>query len=116
MLAIARADIEAVVGPLGTAGETIQSPGQLASQYAPRASLRLNAKMAERDEALLGFGKVSGAALNLSPRGDLKEAAANLFAMLRELDAKFARIAVSPIPGSGLGEAINDRLMRAAHD
>ena len=61
-----------------------------------------------------GFGAVTGASRNLSPRGDLKEAAANLFAMLRELDNSAAFIAVSPIPMSGLGEAINDRLQRAA--
>ena len=63
---------------------------------------------------LLGFGEVSGARLNLSPRGDLKEAAANLFAMLRELDKTATQIAVSPIPAQGIGEAINDRLQRAA--
>lgn len=113
--AIAREDIEAVAGSLAAAGGAIQSPGQLASHYAPRARLRLNVAAAEKDEVLLGFGTVSGAALNLSPCGDLKEAAANLFAMLRALDAKAARIAVSPIPETGLGEAINDRLARAAH-
>ena len=112
--AIAREEIEAVVGPLGAAGDTIQSPGQLASHYAPRAALRLNAVRAESGEALLGFGEAPGAALNLSPRGDLKEAAVNLFAMLRQLDKDAARIAVSPIPQIGLGEAINDRLQRAA--
>ncbi len=113
--AITRAEIEAVAGPLGMASGAIQSPGQLASHYAPRARLRLNVLDVEKDEALLGFGAVSGAALNLSPGRDLKEAAANLFAMLRELDARTARIAVSPIPATGLGEAINDRLARAAH-
>jgi len=61
-----------------------------------------------------GFGDASSASRNLSPRGDLKEAAANLFAMLRELDSGTAVIAVSPIPQTGLGEAINDRLTRAA--
>jgi L-threonylcarbamoyladenylate synthase len=76
--------------------------------------LRLNAKEATPGEILLGFGDVQGARLNLSPRGDLKEAAANLFAMLRELDKDAAAIAVSPIPDQGLGEAINDRLSRAA--
>ena len=65
-------------------------------------------------EILLGFGPAPGARRKLSPRGDLKEAAANLFAMLRELDAEAAAIAVMPIPESGLGEAINDRLRRAA--
>jgi len=63
---------------------------------------------------LLGFGEVQGAKLNLSSRGDLREAAANLFAMLRELDKTATHIAVSPIPGHGIGEAINDRLRRAA--
>lgn len=111
--AIAREEIEAVVGPLAAADDTIRSPGQLQSHYAPRASLRLNAQAAEAGEVLLGFGNVE-AALNLSPRGDLKEAAANLFAMLRTLDARSGRIAVSPIPVTGLGEAINDRLERAA--
>jgi L-threonylcarbamoyladenylate synthase len=112
--AIARQEIEAVAGPLGAAGETIRSPGQLASHYAPRAALRLDAAKGGPGEALLGFGNAPGAALNLSPRGDLKEAAANLFAMLRRLDKNTDRIAVSPVPRTGLGEAINDRLQRAA--
>ena len=112
--AIARDEIEALVGPLATADGTIRSPGQLESHYAPRARLRLNAEAARPGETLLGFGAVTGASRNLSPRGDLKEAAANLFAMLRELDNSAALIAVSPIPMSGLGEAINDRLQRAA--
>ncbi|MBV9990405.1 MAG: threonylcarbamoyl-AMP synthase [Alphaproteobacteria bacterium] len=92
----------------------IASPGQLESHYAPRARLRLNVRRAEADEVLLGFGDTAGMT-NLSPTGDLKEAAANLFAMLRELDASGAdAIAVAPIPEHGLGEAINDRLRRAA--
>ena len=62
----------------------------------------------------LGFGNVADAKLNLSPKGDLREAAANLFAMLRELDKVATKIAVSPIPDTGIGEAINDRLRRAA--
>ncbi len=90
-----------------------QSPGQLLRHYAPNARLRLNAPAPEVGEAYLGFG-VGEATLNLSPRGDLYEAAANLFAMLRELDADYAQIAVAPIPMEGLGEAINDRLTRAA--
>jgi L-threonylcarbamoyladenylate synthase len=96
--------------------EGIRSPGQLESHYAPHALLRLDATHCEPGEVLLGFGPAAlGAALNLSPAGDLREAAANLFAALRELDARGpARIAVMPIPGSGLGEAINDRLRRAA--
>ena len=112
--AIARDDIEAVIGPLGKAGPAIQSPGQLESHYAPSAALRLDASKAEQDEVLLGFGPSREATLNLSPAGDLKEAAANLFAMLRKLDKQATRIAVSPIPQTGLGEAINDRLRRAA--
>jgi L-threonylcarbamoyladenylate synthase len=112
--AIAREEIEAVVGPLAAPGDAIRSPGQLASHYAPRAALRLDAQAPEPDEVLLGFGDAPGATLNLSTRGDLKEAAANLFAMLRALDGTASRIAVSPIPRHGLGEAINDRLARAA--
>ena len=112
--AIARTDIEAITGPLAAADDKIRSPGQLESHYAPRAALRLNAKEIRAGEALLGFGDVAGARLNLSRRGDLKEAAANLFAMLRALDKPNTAIAVSPIPDTGLGEAINDRLQRAA--
>ena len=91
-----------------------QSPGQLLRHYAPRAGLRLNADGPEADEAFLGFGP-GPATLNLSPRGDLEQAAANLFAMLRQLDQDYDRIAVAPIPQDGLGEAINDRLTRAAN-
>ncbi|TAK98844.1 MAG: threonylcarbamoyl-AMP synthase [Rhodospirillaceae bacterium] len=94
-----------------------RSPGQLASHYAPELPLRLNAKQAEPGEALLAFGTApSEAALNLSPGGDLIEAAANLFAMLRALDdkARYRAIAVMPIPEAGIGVAINDRLRRAA--
>ena len=112
--AIPREEIEDLIGPLGAPGKLIQSPGQLASHYAPRASLRLNAGEIESGEVLLGFGEAPGAKLNLSPRSDLREAAANLFAMLRELDKSAAHIAVSPIPDTGIGEAINDRLRRAA--
>ena len=112
--AIAREEIEDLIGPLGAPGSLVSSPGQLPSHYAPRASLRLNASEIESGEVLLGFGDAPGAKLNLSPNGDLKEAAANLFAMLRELDKSATKIAVSPIPTSGIGEAINDRLRRAA--
>src|ERR1700712_3626917 len=112
--AIAREEIEDLIGPLGAPGNLIQSPGQLASHYAPRASLRLNASEIESGEVLLGFGEAPLAKLNLSPRGDLREAAANLFAMLRALDKSAAHITESPIPDTGLGEAINDRLRRAA--
>ncbi len=91
------------------------APGMLASHYAPRARLRLNASGVQAGETLLGFGPAADAALNLSQRGDLIEAAANLFSHLRALDAKGATvIAVMPIPREGLGEAINDRLERAA--
>jgi L-threonylcarbamoyladenylate synthase len=109
--AVPRADAERVAGPLGApSGGAVHSPGQLASHYAPRARLRLNATR----EVSLGFGP-GEATLNLSPKGDLKEAAANLFAMLRALDATGTQtIAVAPIPATGLGEAINDRLARAA--
>lgn len=111
--AIARAEIEAIIGPLSAPDGAIRSPGQLQSHYAPRVTVRLNAGSAGPGESLLGFGAME-ATLNLSPRGDLKEAAANLFAMLRALDARGRPIAVSPIPRTGLGEAINDRLARAA--
>jgi L-threonylcarbamoyladenylate synthase len=112
--AVPREEIQDLVGPLGRPGSLIQSPGQLASHYAPRAGLRLNAGEIESGEVLLGFGNVADAKLNLSPKGDLREAAANLFAMLRELDKVATKIAVSPIPDTGIGEAINDRLRRAA--
>jgi L-threonylcarbamoyladenylate synthase len=95
------------------------APGQLASHYAPRARLRLEAARAHPGEALLAFGPLAPATgygvFNLSPRGDLLEAAAHLFAALRLLDATGVdAIAVMPIPAEGLGEAINDRLRRAA--
>ena len=90
-----------------------QSPGQLLRHYAPNARLRLDAETAQPGEAYLGFGH-GEATLNLSPTGNLAEAAANLFAMLRQLDADYDYIAVAPIPKDGLGEAINDRITRAA--
>ena len=101
------------------------APGMLASHYAPRTPVRLDARSIEPGEALLAFGREIGqampgaekaaAVMNLSAQGDLNEAAANLFGYLRTLDAKRARtIAVMPIPNHGLGEAINDRLRRAA--
>ena len=108
-------EIEAVLGrTLAAAGEAITAPGQLASHYAPEARLRLNATAAREGEVLLGFGDAPGAAINLSPAGDLTEAAARLFAALHEMDGRAATIAVSPIPETGLGRAINDRLRRAA--
>jgi L-threonylcarbamoyladenylate synthase len=125
-----RADIERVLGhtlvqpPADADGDSGQplAPGMLASHYAPRTKVRLNADRIEPGEALLAFGlgAISGideaaAVMNLSERGDLDEAAANLFGHLRALDTRAARaIAVMPIPEDGLGEAINDRLRRAA--
>jgi L-threonylcarbamoyladenylate synthase len=94
--------------------KTPQAPGQLASHYAPRGSVRLNATDLHPGEVLLGFGH-DGAALTLSASGDLVEAAARLFDCLHQLDQMGAmQIAVSPIPDKGLGLAINDRLKRAA--
>lgn len=95
--------------------EAINAPGQLKSHYAPNASLRLNADAPLEGEAWLGFGPSPHRGLNLSPSGDLIEAASKLFAMMRALDQRFDKIAVAPIPQDGLGEAINDRLQRAAH-
>jgi L-threonylcarbamoyladenylate synthase len=114
-----REEIERVLGqPLALAlasDEAPLSPGMLSSHYAPKARLRLDAEAADADEALLAFGPASGATLNLSPRGDLIEAAASLFSHLRALDAAgVKRIAVMKVPRAGLGEAINDRLTRAA--
>ncbi|KRR26763.1 translation factor Sua5 [Bradyrhizobium lablabi] len=125
-----RAEIERVLGralrqpPADAESDSGQplAPGMLASHYAPRARVRLNAIALEPGEALLAFGlgAISGidaasAVMNLSRRGDLDEAAANLFGHLRALDAKGVRtIAVMSIPNEGLGEAINDRLRRAA--
>ncbi|WP_298260436.1 L-threonylcarbamoyladenylate synthase [Bradyrhizobium sp.] len=125
-----REEIERVLGcplrrlPEDAAGKDDRplAPGMLASHYAPRTPVRLNATDVAPDEALLAFGPatVNGghaakAAMNLSEGGDLTEAAANLFGYLRALDAKLARaIAVMPVPQHGLGEAINDRLRRAA--
>lgn len=113
---IAREDIEALLGPVdGPAAGPVKAPGMLESHYAPGLPVRLDATAARPGEALLGFGPVAGATANLSPAGDLVEAAANLFALLRALDRpEFTGIAVSPIPEAGLGAAINDRLRRAA--
>lgn len=112
-----REAIEKIVGPLASpvAGGPVTSPGMLTSHYAPHARVRLNANAAEPGEKLLGFGPDAPAdALNLSRKGDLAEAAAHLFAMMRALDTETDAIAVMPIPFTGLGEAINDRLKRAA--
>jgi len=110
---VAQSDIEALIGPLAAADQTIRAPGQLASHYAPRARIRLNADQAHEGEALLGFGPME-CDLTLSPNSDLIEAAANLFGHLHKLDARDMPIAVAPVPDTGLGCAINDRLNRAA--
>lgn len=126
-----RLDIEALIGasvttadpalhgPATDDGEALRSPGQLRSHYAPRHRLRLDAREVASDEALLAFGPapLKGAAymLNLSPQGNLCEAAGHLFAMLHDLDGQDVRgIAAMPVPAIGLGEAILDRLRRAA--
>ncbi|MGH7022209.1 MAG: L-threonylcarbamoyladenylate synthase [Caulobacteraceae bacterium] len=114
--AITRAQIEALIGPLAEAeADARRSPGRLTRHYAPAAPLRLQARAARAGEAFIGFGEVGPADLNLSPVGDLNQAAARLFTYLRAADArKPVAIAVAPIPEEGLGEAINDRLRRAA--
>ncbi|KYK48664.1 translation factor Sua5 [Bradyrhizobium liaoningense] len=127
---LSRERIEAVLGaPLARPSVEAElsdsqplAPGMLASHYAPRANVRLNAREVAPGEALLAFGPArlpgvdaAAAVMNLSPTGDLDEAAANLFGYLRSLDARAPRaIAVMTIPEQGLGEAINDRLRRAA--
>ena len=125
---IPRAEIERVLGSSlarpdsGAIDGRPPAAGMLASHYAPRATVRLDATSLSRGEALLAFGpavlagsETATAVMNLSECGDLKEAAANLFGYLRALDASGARtIAVMPVPDHGLGEAINDRLRRAA--
>jgi L-threonylcarbamoyladenylate synthase len=127
---VPRGEIERVLGqtlvqpPDDADNDTGQplAPGMLASHYAPRTKVRLDADDIAADEALLAFGSVAlpgvdaaTIVMNLSPRGDLNEAAANLFGYLRALDLSGARaIAVMPVPQHGLGEAINDRLRRAA--
>lgn len=124
---IAAETIEALTGceverPKTSGIAAIEAPGMLASHYAPNAAVRLNATAVEPGEALIGFGShnLSGESaarivLNLSLDGNMQEAAANLFDYLQKADASGASgIAVSPIPDTGLGEAINDRLLRAA--
>jgi L-threonylcarbamoyladenylate synthase len=113
--------LRATLGEVEVGGDEARpsAPGQLASHYAPEHPLRLDATAVASDEALLAFGSapLEGALIsrNLSPSGDLVEAAAHLFAYLRELDRSGARaIAAMPIPEDGLGRAINDRLRRAA--
>jgi L-threonylcarbamoyladenylate synthase len=124
---IAREDIEKALGcrladPPASAEPSIQAPGMMTSHYAPHARVRRDAERIEPGEAALLFGPAAprdveraAVMLNLSPRGDLVEAAANLFSFLRKLDGSgVTTIAVAPIPQHGLGEAINDRLARAA--
>ncbi|WP_417623410.1 L-threonylcarbamoyladenylate synthase [Paremcibacter congregatus] len=121
---VSQRDIEEVTGlrvvPFED-GQNPTAPGQLKSHYAPRSNVRLNATTVYPDEALLAFGslypKDARIVRNLSPKGSLHEAAANLFSLLHELDDLGCEtIAVSPIPPHGLGVAINDRLSRAAAD
>ncbi len=115
--ALARSDIKSLLDrKIATASNdsAILAPGMLASHYAPNARVRLNAASPMPGKSWLGFGTDRNGGLNLSPTADLHEAARNLFAMLHELDRGAAAIAVAPIPQTGLGEAINDRLQRAA--
>lgn len=125
--AIGAAALAKLIGPVTEGNEEdaslasapsspLSSPGQLAKHYAPGLPVRLNAAAADTGEALIGFGVAPEATVNLSPHGDLSEAASNLFATLRALDdpARFSAIAVMPIPEEGIGRAINDRLVRAA--
>jgi L-threonylcarbamoyladenylate synthase len=120
---VTRETIEASIGPVSAANPLIDqnptSPGQLASHYAPNLPLRLDWTYPAENEALLAFGPMTpegfATVLNLSPTGDLHEAASNLFAFLRALDTPVhSGIAVMPVPNQGLGVAINDRLKRAA--
>jgi L-threonylcarbamoyladenylate synthase len=116
--AITQEEIETIVGPIsvGAKNGSILSPGMLERHYAPDVPIRLNATEFSSSESILGFGpSAPTAALNLSSSKDLVEAAANLFVMLHALDQAGAKpIAVMPIPETGLGLAINDRLRRAA--
>lgn len=120
--ALAREDVEAFLGrtvSIAATNAAITAPGMLKSHYAPNAAMRLQADQPQVGEAYLAFGAepvgFDGPMLNLSSAGDLREAARNLFSFLARLDAQGSqRIAVAPIPHEGLGEAINDRLERAA--
>jgi len=124
---LASQDIERVAGKKllrsKKASPAIEAPGMLASHYAPGAAVRLQATSVDAGEALIAFGEIAPllgqdkakVVLNLSPSGDLAEAATNLFGYLKLADASgAANIAVTAIPQHGLGEAINDRLARAA--
>ncbi|MFQ5346916.1 MAG: L-threonylcarbamoyladenylate synthase [Rhodothalassiaceae bacterium] len=113
---IAEEEIARLIGgPLARGAQgSVRAPGMLRSHYAPKAPVRLDATERRTGEVLIGFGPIAGD-LSLSPAGDLVEAAARLFAVLREADARRPRaIAMAPIPDVGLGRAINDRLQRAA--
>ena len=111
--AIENAISEKLLSPPGE--QALHSPGLLASHYAPQATLRLNALSPKNDEIYIGFGDHTSGPHTFSKRGDVTEAAANLFRILHEVDATGVKaIAVAPIPETGLGEAINDRLRRAA--
>ena len=116
----AKEDIEDFLGEtvlLSDGNPTLPTaPGQMLRHYAPHNTLRINIAIPDKDEYYIGFG-LSDGDLNLSPKGDLKEAAANLFSYLRIADslAKYGKIAVAPIPTTGLGLAINDRLKRASY-
>ena len=122
--AITREQLEDLLGPVDDAsvvepGAAPRSPGQIARHYAPAIPIRINATDPRPDEAFAAFGPADGhnaaTMLSLSPTGDLLEAAARLFATLRDLDQpEFAGIAVAPVPDRGIGRAINDRLRRAA--
>lgn len=114
--AVTRDEIEALVGTLQKDGDGHRSPGRLTSHYAPDAPVRINALEARAGEILLGFGPgVGDPRWSLSPDGDLKQAAARLFRLFHEADRERPiAIAVAPIPQTGIGEAINDRLRRAA--
>lgn len=114
--ALARSRIEAVTGTSLLTADThspVASPGMLARHYAPQATLRLNATQAQDGETMIGFGPGYGEP-SLSKTGDLSEAARNLYRLLRDLDSKGQKLAIAPIPDTGLGAAINDRLRRAA--
>ena len=117
--AVTQESLTGIIGPVlqdDASPDLPKSPGQMLSHYAPSLPVRLNALDQEQGEALLGFGSLEGATLNLSPSGNLSEAATNLFRMLRELDSpnKYRAIAVASIPNTGIGIAINDRLKKAA--
>ena len=114
--AATRSEIEAIIGPLMEAdGDARRSPGRLTRHYAPNAPVRLDVAAPAPGEAWLSFGSAGAGPWNLSTSGDVREAAANLFAYLRAADrTNPTAIAVASIPPEGLGEAINDRLRRAA--